>query len=94
MGSAWITRHLRSVSIHTLNNSGVDYFWFGLLAAFVVKTGVGRYGGLKAYRKLHLMSLGVMLGEYGAETIWSLVAMITRLATYSISINGRLGWNI
>ncbi|MBW3625114.1 MAG: alpha-L-rhamnosidase N-terminal domain-containing protein, partial [Armatimonadetes bacterium] len=39
-------------------------------------------------------ALGVMLGEYGAETIWSIAAMVMRQATYSISINGRLGWNI
>ena len=56
----------------------------------MVKKGVQRYGGLKAYRKLHLMSLGVMLGEYGAEAIWSVVAMVGRFTTYSISINVRI----
>jgi hypothetical protein len=25
--------------------------------------------------------------------VWSTIAMINRYATYSISINGRLGWN-
>ncbi len=74
-------------------NFGVDYFWFGLLIAFLLKGGVQRYAGLKGYRKLHLIALGVMLGEYGAETIWSLVAMAFHIPTYSISINGRLGWD-
>jgi hypothetical protein len=75
-------------------NFGVDYFWFGMLLAFVAKTGVQRYGGLKAYRKLHLIALGIMMGEYGGETVWSIVAMVKRIATYSISINGRLGWQV
>jgi hypothetical protein len=74
-------------------NFGVDYFWFGMLIAFLVKTGVQRYGGLKGYRKLHLIALGIMLGEFGAETIWSLISIFFRFPTYSISINGRLGWN-
>jgi hypothetical protein len=34
-----------------------------------------------------------MLGEFGAETIWSLISLIFRFPTYSISINGRLGWD-
>lgn len=75
-------------------NFGVDYFWFGLIVALVVKGGVQRYSGLKGYRKLHLIALGIMLGEYGAESIWSIYSLITRIPTYSISINGRLGWNL
>jgi hypothetical protein len=35
-----------------------------------------------------------MMGEYGGETVWSIVAMVKRIATYSISINGRLGWQV
>jgi hypothetical protein len=74
-------------------NFGVDYFWFGMLIAFLVKGGVQRYSGLKGYRKLHLVALGIMLGEFGAETIWSLYSLITQIPSYSISINGRLGWD-
>ena len=74
-------------------NFGVDYYWFGLLAAFVVKGAVQRYSGLRGYRKLHAVALGVILGEFTVETVWALMALIGRFATYSISINGRLGWN-
>lgn len=74
-------------------NFGVDYFWFGMILAMVLKWGVLRIWGLRGYRKLHAAMIGIMLAEYAAETIWSPVAMIWRIPTYSISINGRLGWN-
>ena len=74
-------------------NFGIDYYWFGMLVAFIVKTSVQRYGGLKAYRKLHAAALGVILGEMAIETIWMAIAVIWRIPTYSISINSRLGWN-
>jgi hypothetical protein len=71
-------------------NYGVDYYWFGLLVAFVIKVGVQRYGGLKAYRRLYLLALGVMLGEYSAETIWSLAGAIWRMQTFTISLHERI----
>ena len=74
-------------------NFGVDYYWFGLLVAFVVKGVVQRYSGLKGYRKLHGVALGVILGEFTVELLWSIISIVGRYATYSISINGRLGWN-
>jgi len=74
-------------------NFGVDYYWFGLLIVLIVKVFVQRYYGLKGYDKLHHVALGVILGEFAAETIWATYTMATKIATYSISINGRLGWN-
>lgn len=74
-------------------NFGVDYYWMGMLLAFIVKTLVQRYSGLKGYTKLYALALGIILGEYAVETIWATVAIVGRYATYSISINGRLGWN-
>jgi hypothetical protein len=74
-------------------NFGVDYYWFGLLVAFLVKGAVQRYSGLRGYRKLHGVALGIILGEFTVETFWAIVTMVNRYATYSISINGRLGWD-
>jgi hypothetical protein len=35
-----------------------------------------------------------VLGEFTAELLWALFSMLNeRQATYSISINGKLGWN-
>jgi hypothetical protein len=74
-------------------NFGVDYYWFGFLLALIIKTSVQRYSGLKGYEKLHAIALGVILGEFVVETVWAATAIFGRFATYSISINGRLGWN-
>ena len=74
-------------------NFGLDYFWFGLLIVYVIKLFVERYYGLKGYSKLHEVALGIMLAEFCAEAIWAAYSMWTHTATYSISINGRLGWN-
>lgn len=70
-------------------NFGVDYYWFGLLIALIVKSSVQRYSGLKGYEKLHRVALGVILGEFTVEAIWAIMAMVNRMATYTVSINDR-----
>ncbi len=75
-------------------NFGLDYFWFGLLIVYIIKLLVERYQGLKGHHMLHQIALGIILAEYSAEAIWALYSMTHHnMATYSISINGRLGWN-
>src|SRR5262249_37779345 len=70
-------------------NFGVDYYWFGLLLALVVKSAVQRYSGLKGYENVRAVALGVILGEFTVETIWAVMALVSLVATYSISINDR-----
>lgn len=70
-------------------NFGVDYYWFGLLIALLVKNFVQRYYGLRGYDKLRSIALGILLGEYAAETIWMIMAAITKQSTYTISFNDR-----
>ena len=70
-------------------NYGVDYYWFGLLIALLVKNFVQRYYGLRGYDKLRNVALGILLGEYAAETIWMTMALITNQSTYTISFNDR-----
>jgi hypothetical protein len=74
-------------------NFGLDYFWFGLIIVWIIKMFVERYYGLKGHGRLHEVALGIILAEFCAEAIWATYAMINRQATYSVSINGRLGWN-
>lgn len=70
-------------------NFGVDYYWFGLIIALMVKNFVQRYYGLRGYDKLRNVALGILLGEYAAETIWMTMALITKQSTYTISFNER-----
>jgi len=74
-------------------NFGLDYFWFGLIIVWIVKLFVERYYGLRGHSKLHQLALGIITAEFCAEAIWATYSMVTHTATYSISINGRLGWN-
>jgi hypothetical protein len=74
-------------------NFGVDYYWFGLLIALVVKFFVQRYYGLRGYGKLRMVAFGLILGEFAAEAIWATFSMFNdRQLTYTISINGKMGW--
>ena len=70
-------------------NFGVDYYWSGLLLALFVKTFVQRYYGLRGYDKLRSVALGILVGEYAAETIWMVMALVTHQSTYTISFNDR-----
>ncbi len=70
-------------------NFGVDYYWFGLLLALIVKSAVTRYGGLPGYARLRNVAFGILLGEYLAETIWMVMALVTHQSTYTISMNLR-----
>ncbi len=75
-------------------NFGLDYFWFGLMIVYFIKLFVERYYGLKGHDHLHQVAIGIILAEFSAEAIWSLYSMTHHnMATYSISINGRLAWN-
>ncbi len=70
-------------------NFGVDYYWFGLVIALLVKNFVQRYYGLRGYDKLRMVALGILVGEYSAETIWMVMALITKQSTYTIGFNDR-----
>ena len=74
-------------------NFGLDYFWMGLIFVWLIKLFVERYYGLKGHSRLHEVALGIIMAEFCAETIWAVYSMATHSASYSISINGRLGWN-
>jgi hypothetical protein len=67
-------------------NFGVDFYWFGMLVALIVKFLVQRYGGLEGYRKLREIALGIMIGEFAAETIWSIYSMVTHIPAYTVSL--------
>jgi hypothetical protein len=75
-------------------NFGVDYYWFGLLIVLIVKVFVQKFYGLKGYDTLRQIAFGLVVGEFMAELIWAVFSMANdRQATYSISINGKLGWD-
>ena len=47
-------------------------FWFPFLVAWIIKSGVLKFGGIDTYRKLAPFMLGMILGEFSAAVFWSL----------------------
>lgn len=70
-------------------NYGVDFYWFGMLIALIVKLFVQRYYGLRGYDKLRSVAMGILIAEYSAEMIWMTMALITNQSTYTISLADR-----
>ncbi len=56
-------------------------FWFPCLVAWVVKSLILRYGGMKLYLKARPWFLGMILGEFGMAVVWALIGAITGAPT-------------
>lgn len=74
-------------------NFGVDYIWFGLMIVLSIKIFIQRYFGLPGYEKLRAVALGIILAEFAVELPLAWYHIVTGKATYTISINGHLGWD-
>lgn len=51
-------------------------FWFPCLIAWMLKSLILRYGGMKTYVFLRPLFLGLVLGEFGMAVIWALIAWV------------------
>jgi len=58
-------------------------FWFSCLIAWIGKSLILRYGGMKLYMKTRPWFLGMVLGEFGSAVIWTLIAAIWKTPTPS-----------
>ena len=48
-------------------------FWFPILMAWMIKTPILKYGGLRFYRQLRPFFLGLIFGEFSMAVIWTAV---------------------
>lgn len=55
----------------------MSVFWFSCLVAWLLKSVVLRYGGMKLYIKARPWFLGMILGEFGAAVLWALISGLT-----------------
>ncbi|MGI4788265.1 MAG: DUF6784 domain-containing protein [Janthinobacterium lividum] len=59
---------------YVLNTSWAnDLFWLDMLIAWGCKTLLLRYGGIKIYRQMMPLFLGLILGDFVMGSFWSLV---------------------
>jgi hypothetical protein len=54
-----------------------------LLIAWIIKTLLLRYGGLRAYRRALPFFLGIILGECILGSLWTLIGIALDVPTYS-----------
>ncbi len=51
-------------------------FWFPALIAWLIKSAVTRYGGLKSYTRLRPLFLGLIFGEFVMAVFWTIVSFV------------------
>jgi hypothetical protein len=49
-------------------------FWFPMFVAWIVKSLVVRYGGMRLFAKLRPLFLGMIFGEFTSAVVWTLAA--------------------
>lgn len=54
----------------------VVVFWFPAMVAWLVKTTMGRYGGVKIYQRARPIFLGFIFGEFFMAVFWTLVSAV------------------
>jgi hypothetical protein len=56
--------------------------WLSMLLAWIIKSLIVRYGGLRLYRRGMPFFLGLLLGEFVVGSAWGLVGVVCRMRTY------------
>ena len=69
-----------SPAAYVLNTSWAnDLFWLDMLIAWVVKSLFLRYGGMRVYRLMLPLFLGLILGDFVTGAFWSIVGVLAHL---------------
>ena len=77
---AWWPFHPLGYALATTNS--LDYMWFPFFIAWLIKSLVVRYGGIKMYRATLPFFLGLTLGDYVVPTLWGVWGMISGQQQY------------
>jgi len=64
------------------NSYALEYWWMTLLIGWTIKLLIVRYGGIKVYRRSLPFFLGLILGDYVAASLWSIVGWILGMSVY------------
>jgi hypothetical protein len=68
---------------YVLANTGTMYWlWCPFLVAWIIKTLIIRYGGIKGYRTALPFFLGLVLGDYIASSLWALAGSVLGITMY------------
>ena len=68
---------------YVLSNTGTMYWlWCPFLVAWILKTLIIRYGGIKGYRIALPFFLGLVLGDYITSSLWALAGSVLGITMY------------
>jgi hypothetical protein len=51
-------------------------FWFPMLLAWLLKSSIVHYGGMRLYARLRPLFLGMIFGEFTSAVLWTLIAAV------------------
>jgi len=61
----------------------MNLVWFVFFITWMMKFSILKYGGLKAYRQLTPLFLGLILGEFIIGSLWTIIGIILDIPTYA-----------
>ncbi len=61
----------------------INLFWLSILVAWLIKTVLLHYGGMKSYRPASRFFMGLILGEFLAGSFWNILGCITHRPMYN-----------
>ena len=79
MGLLTVMRHkflwwpLHPLGLTVAGSRVMDWTWFSIFLAWLVKVIALRYGGPKVYRSLRPFFLGLVLGQFVSVGIWTII---------------------
>ena len=73
---------LHPVGFVVSSSWAMNPFWFSIFLSWAVKSAVLRYGGLRAYRGTVPLFLGLILGEFVADSGVSIAGTLLKVRTY------------
>jgi len=77
----WFSLH--PVGFLVSSDWGMAYLWTCMLVCWLVKLTVLKLFGLKAIQKLRFFAFGLILGDFLAGGLWSLISIISRKQMYN-----------
>ncbi|MBD3181946.1 hypothetical protein GF312_06630 [Candidatus Poribacteria bacterium] len=73
---------LHPVGLVVSSSWAMNPFWFSIFLSWIIKYTILRYGGLKLYRKCIPLFLGLILGEFIADSGICIIGTLLKVQTY------------
>lgn len=74
---------LHPVGYAVSNGHSMNKIWFSIFIAWCIKAAMTRYGGSRGVQQLTSLAYGLVLGDYGSGSLWSLYGTWKTVRAYS-----------